>query len=357
MTEPRDPARPLLSICVPTFNRARGLENLFRNLAEVRKAHGDRIEICVSNNHSTDGTADVIAAWSDTLDLRAQTQKRNIGGTLNMIAVTRECRGRWTVLIGDDDVFDLPGFAALLDYLEHVGPDDWVLAGVAGKDGKEQILRKLETGLYTKARFRRMMLGTSLHQYGFMGMHVFPASARPVLAGLTLETGQPWPHIATMLRQLETGQVHVFRPAIMVQAAGGAHLFWTASDMAQITLSKLRILEHTSEAVPAHRGFHRLMMIRELYSVDNLVLLLAWRIYEGESFRRSALPAYLTGYRRAGPLVPFVLPHLALTALLYVVPHGILRGLMLLAGRGHYLSRYQERKSSLKDFDGIKRGI
>lgn len=357
MTAERNENLPLLSICVPTFNRARSLDNLFCNLADVKKVHGDRVEICVSDNQSTDHTAEVISEWRDRLDLQVQTQPHNIGGTLNIIAVTRLCRGRWTNLIGDDDEFDLPGLAALLDYLKGAGPDDWVLAGVAGKDGNEQVLRDLATGVYTKAAFRRRMIGTSLYPYGFMGLHVFPASARPVLAGLTLETGQPWPHMATMLRQLETGRVHVFRPAIMVQAASGVHLFWTASALAQITLSKLRILERTSEAVPAHRWFHRAMMIRELYSYDNLVLLLAWRLYEGESFRRAALPAYLTGYRRAGPLALLALPHLALTSLLYVTPHIVLRGLMTLVGRGEYLSRYRDRKSSLKDFNGIERGI
>lgn len=357
MTEARQNGVILLSICVPTFNRAQSLENLFRNLAEVKKAHGGQIEICVSDNHSTDHTADVITVWRDTLDLQVQTQPRNIGATLNMMAVTRECRGNWTVFIGDDDVFDLQGLAALLVYLEQAGPADWLLVGVAGKDGKEHLLRDLETGVYTKAAFRRRMICTSLHRYGFMGMHVFPASARPVLASLNLETGQPWPQIATMLRQLETGHVHVFRPAIMIQAGGGGHLFWTAADLAQITLARLRILEKTNEAVPAHQWFHRVMMIRELYSVDNLVLLFAWRIYEDTVFHRAALPAYLAGYRRAGPLIPFALPHLVLTTLLYLTPHFVLRGLMVLFGRGHYLSRYRARKASLKDFDGIGRGI
>jgi len=347
----------LLSICVPTFNRAPGLANLFRNFEVIKKAHGDRIEICVSNNHSPDDTPKVIEEWRERLDLRVQHQPRNIGGTLNMIAVMEGCRGRWTVLIGDDDEFEPAGFAALLDYIEPLGQDDWVLAGIAGTSGEEQVLGNLQTGVYPKARFRRLMLGTTLHRYGFMGMHVFPAAARPVMLGLTLETAQPWPHIATMLRQLEHGQVHVFRPSIIVQAAGGGHLFWTAADLAQITLSKLRILEATSKDVPAHRTFHRLMMLSDLYSLPSLGLLLAWKIYENDSFGATALGAYRVAYRRTGPLQPLTWPHLALVALLRATPNAVLRGLLHAVGRGHYVARYQERKSRLKDFDGIKRGI
>lgn len=348
---------PLLSVCVPTFNRVRGLTNLLGNLAEMRRIHGDAFEICVSNNCSTDGTAEVLAEWQDRLQLRVQHQERNIGGTLNMAAVTRLASGRWTVLIGDDDAFEPAGFAALLAFLPTASQDDWVLAGVNGPTGEEQVLGNLPSGSHPKARFRRMMLGTSLYTYGFMGMHVFPAAARPVLQALDPDDARPWPHIATFLRQLERGHVHVLRPAIMVQAVGGAQLFWSATDMAQITLSKLRILEATSADVPQQRLFHRLLMLRELYSKENAVLLLAWKIYEPDSFHQSAPAAYARGWRRTGALLPLALPHVAFATLLYVTPHAVLRGLLSLVGRGHYLARYEERKTRLKDYNGIKRGI
>lgn len=348
---------PILSVCIPTYNRVRGLANLFRNLAELRQTHGDAFEICISNNGSPDGTADLIAEWQDRLQLRAQHQERNIGGTLNMAAVTRLASGRWTVLIGDDDAFDPAGFAALLALLPTLSQDDWVLAGVNGPTGEEQVLGSLPSGSHAKARFRRMMLRTSLYTYGFMGMHVFPAAARTILQSLTLEQAQPWPHIATFLRQLERGVVHVLRPAIMVQAVGGAQLFWSATDMAQITLSKLRILEATSADVPQQRLFHRLLMLRELYSKENAVLLLAWKIYESGSFNRSAPAAYARGWRRIGALLPLALPHIAFVTLLYITPHAVLRGLLSLVGRGHYVARYEERKTRLKDYNGIKRGI
>jgi glycosyltransferase involved in cell wall biosynthesis len=347
----------VLSVCIPTYNRSRGLANLFGNLAALRQAHGDAFEICVSNNASTDGTAELIADWQERLEMRVQHQDCNVGATLNMAAVTRLCRGRWTVLIGDDDAFEPAGFAALLAFLPTVSQDDWVLAGVNGATGEEQVLGDLPTGSHDKARFRRMMLGTSLYTYGFMGMHVFPAAARPNLQALTLEQGQPWPHIATFLRQLERGHVHVFRPAIMVQAVGGAQLFWNAADMAQVTLSKLRILEATSADVPQQRLFHRLLMLRELYSKENAVLLLAWKIYESGSFNKSAPAAYARGWRRIGALLPLALPHIAFVTLLYLTPHAVLRGLLSLVGRGHYVARYEERKTRLKDYNGIKRGI
>ena len=351
------PSGAILSICIPTYNRVRGLANLFDNLAKLRETHGDAFEICISNNCSTDGTAALIAEWQDRLQLRAQHQERNIGGSLNMAAVTRLCRGRWTVLIGDDDAFDPDGFSALLSFLPSLSQDDWVLAGVNGPTGEEQILGGLPSGSHAKSRFRRMMLGTSLHSYGFMGMHVFPAAARPILQALTLDQGQPWPHIATLLRQLERGHVHVLRPAIMVQAVGGAQLFWSATDMARITLSKLRILEATSADVPRQRLFHRMMMLRELYLKENAVLLLAWKLYEPESFQQSALASYGQGWRRTGAMVPLALPHVVFVALLYVTPHAVLRGLLSLVGRGNYLARYQERKSRLREYNGMKRGI
>lgn len=350
-------AVPTLSICVPTFNRAQGLRNLLRNLQAAKTRFGDLIEVCVSNNHSVDDTSDLLDEFRDPLALRIVHQASNIGGTLNMIAVAQLARGHWTLLIGDDDELLIDNVALLIEYLKRAGPNDWVLAGVANASGREHILGNLHSGRYPKADFRRTVLRTSLHRYGFMGMHVFPASARPTFARLTLEQAQPWPHISALLRELEHGEVHVFEPPIMIQANGSAKLFWNAADLARITLSRLRILALADKEVRGHSGFHRALMLRELYSLPNLGLLLAWKMYEPGDYRAEALRAYSSGYQRTGALLPFALPHFSLVLLLRCLPHALLSALFRMAGRGHYLARYAARKSELGDFDGIKRGI
>ena len=55
---------PLLSICIPTYNRAAILQETSRLLIRAIKESGhlSEVEICISDNASTDRTPDVIAA-------------------------------------------------------------------------------------------------------------------------------------------------------------------------------------------------------------------------------------------------------------------------------------------------------
>lgn len=351
--------RPLLSVCVPTFNRAQGLRNLLRNLTVVKQRFGAQVQICISNNGSTDDTAQAIGEFEAALAPQVVHQARNIGGTLNIIAVAQLAQGRFCMLVGDDDELLPDNLAGLLERLADLADNDWLLAGVADpQQGQEQVLGDLAPGRHAKTAFRREILRTSLHRYGFMGMHVFPASARATLAGLTLESAQPWPHIAALLRVLDDGgSVHVHKTPVMIQAKGGAKLFWTAGDLARITLSKLRILSHTQAAAPGHSVFHHLLMLRELYALPNLGLLVAWKLYEPADFDTRAWQAYLDGWRRTGAWLPLALPHVLLTGALRLLPHGVLALLFKLAGRGHFVGRYAQRKQELQAFDGIKRGI
>jgi len=350
-------AEPLISICVPTFNRAGGLRSLFSNLQEIKARFGSRVEICVSNNHSTDETAEVIAEWQEILDMRVLHQTSNVGATLNIIAVTRLCTGKWTMHVGDDDGLLADNFGMLLEQLETASPEDWVLVGVADTTGREHLLGGLKQGIYSNNQFKLLILKTSLHCYGFMGMHVFPASARPVLWRMSLEEAKPWPPIALFLRELENGSVHVFKKPVIVQAKAGVQLFWNAADIAKVTLSRLRIIDNVKAMGAENYFFSRLLMLRELYSMPNLGLLLAWRLYEDADFRLTAVPLFFAGYRRTGAFVPLTALHLTLVALLRLAPHSFLRAMSRLVGREHYITRYASRKSELKAFDGISRGL
>jgi hypothetical protein len=109
--------------------------------------------------------------------------------------------------------------------------------------------------------------------------------------------------------------------------------------------------------LPGHHVFHRALMLRELYSVPNLGLMVAWKLYEPADFDARALPAYREGWRRTGAWLPLVLPHVLATVALRMLPQMLLGLSFKLAGRGHFIGRYAQRKQELQAFDGIKRGI
>ncbi|CAH1218390.1 2,3,4,5-tetrahydropyridine-2,6-dicarboxylate N-acetyltransferase [Paenibacillus plantiphilus] len=97
--------QPLLSICIPTFNRAKDLE---RCLYSIYSQIGDcsLIEVIVSDNASSDGTEEVIRKYGKIhSSLRYWRNESNIGAERNILKLLDEARGIYVKLQGDDDFF------------------------------------------------------------------------------------------------------------------------------------------------------------------------------------------------------------------------------------------------------------
>jgi len=107
----------VISLCVPTFNRAELLRRMLPRLQQAVLAHGgrDRFEVCVSDNASTDDTPAIIAACAaGPVSIRAARQASNLGYAGNFAAVARLAAGDGFVILADDDELE-PGALELLD--------------------------------------------------------------------------------------------------------------------------------------------------------------------------------------------------------------------------------------------------
>ena len=351
--------RPLLAICIPTFNRASSLRNLFYSLDAVKTRFGDEIEICISNNGSTDNTHEVIAEFVEKHPINLYTQASNVGATLNIIMVASQMNASWGIWCGDDDEFDVDGIGRLLERLRTLQVSTWVLVDSAGASGQSLYMQHVAEGDFDAAGFRRAMLRSGLDPYGFMGVHVFPRSAVTLLQSLQLLEAQPWPNIVGLLRfvMLENTRVHTMREIVTHQAKGGNNLFWLAGDLARIHLSKLRILHHITISAHTNNSFLKILMLSELYAKSKIGLMLAWRIYEPEDFNAHAWNTYCDAWSRLGLWLPAALPHVFAFTLVRLTPHPIMTVLLQITGRRHYIQRYIRRKQELQSFDGIKRGL
>ncbi|WP_237152550.1 glycosyltransferase family 2 protein [Oryzibacter oryziterrae] len=96
-------SQPLLSICVPTYNRRDLLQRNIDFHLERFGALGISFEIVVANDCSTDGTADYLASIADPR-VRAFTRARNSGFLDNYAFVMRRAQGKYAVFLGDDDL-------------------------------------------------------------------------------------------------------------------------------------------------------------------------------------------------------------------------------------------------------------
>lgn len=350
--------RPILSICIPTYNRANQLENLFKNLHAIKATHGDVIEICVSNNNSTDNTQMVITRWQSLLDLKVEAQLVNIGATLNAIAVTKISTGRWIQIIGDDDEFMPPGVNKMVSLLGTVNPETWMLVGIADKNGEEFLLGNLHGISYGASSFRKQILQTGIYRYGFIGMHVIPSSNLKVFQNLCPEAIKSWPHLALFLRHIGgNGEVIVFSNPVVKQAAGGGVLFWRASDWGRINLKKINLIAMIKTEIHAMRWFCDLLMLREFYSKLNIKELILWKILESNDFNKHAISEYSSRYFSLGKLILFTIPHFVLLLLVWSTPSRILQMILRRTGRGIIISEYLTQKETMTNFDGINRGL
>lgn len=97
--------RPLVTIAIPTFNRAGTY--LPRALAAACAQTYARLDILVADNASTDGTSRIVQSIDDPR-IRYHRHRENSGSAKNIDYCISESLGEYTLLLNDDDVID-PG--------------------------------------------------------------------------------------------------------------------------------------------------------------------------------------------------------------------------------------------------------
>ena len=101
-----------LAICIPTHHgRAATLRVLLDSiLSQGGVPSGDEIEICISDNASTDGTANLVAEVERVSPFPVRYHRFDIdqGGTRNFVQVVDIATAEWCWLVGSDDAL-LPG--------------------------------------------------------------------------------------------------------------------------------------------------------------------------------------------------------------------------------------------------------
>lgn len=102
-----------LSICIPTYNRARFLPDLFESI-RIQTGYDCDVEIVVSDNASTDNTPELIRHYQSTMpNLSYFRSDTNIGADRNFIKVIADATGDYCWLMGSDDKLE-PGAIAKL---------------------------------------------------------------------------------------------------------------------------------------------------------------------------------------------------------------------------------------------------
>jgi glycosyltransferase involved in cell wall biosynthesis len=108
----------LLSICIPTYNRASYLKLSLKRIIEQITIDMP-IEIIVSDNFSPDNTIDVASQYLDLPYFKLVKQKSNIGPMRNALdLISKHARGKFCWFVGDDDYVVTGAIKNLLEIIK-----------------------------------------------------------------------------------------------------------------------------------------------------------------------------------------------------------------------------------------------
>ncbi len=94
----------ILSICIPTYNRAATLPNCLNSILISKRKTNLKFEICISDNASNYNVKKIIKPFKKKLNIRLNRNKKNLGYAVNLLKSVSMAKGEFAWCIGDDDL-------------------------------------------------------------------------------------------------------------------------------------------------------------------------------------------------------------------------------------------------------------
>jgi glycosyltransferase involved in cell wall biosynthesis len=95
----------LLTIAIPTYNRAAYLDTCLSHISQQLCGYESLVEIIVSDNCSSDNTIEVAQSFfNGSIDFRYIRNDENIGPDRNFVQCFTLAKGKYVLLLGDDDI-------------------------------------------------------------------------------------------------------------------------------------------------------------------------------------------------------------------------------------------------------------
>ena len=93
-----------LSICIPTYNRTKYLENCLNSILIASKKSDLKIEVCISDNYSQENTNSVIEKFNKKIKIVFNQNNKNIGYGRNSLKSVSMAKGEFVWMLGNDDL-------------------------------------------------------------------------------------------------------------------------------------------------------------------------------------------------------------------------------------------------------------
>ena len=95
----------LLSICIPTYNRFKQLDNCLNSIfIASKKVNKFDFEVCISDNNSEYNLSKILDKYRDNFKINFNKNNENLGFAINGIKTVKMASGEYSWMIGDDDL-------------------------------------------------------------------------------------------------------------------------------------------------------------------------------------------------------------------------------------------------------------
>ena len=127
----------LLSICIPTYNRAHYLKQCIDSLIcqfdDVSVY--SHTEIVISDNASSDNTGELIKDYQKKYtNIKYFRNQVNLGFDDNVLKVVEKASGRYCWLFGDDDIFEKNSIATIINLISKYNNVEYIFVNAAIHD-------------------------------------------------------------------------------------------------------------------------------------------------------------------------------------------------------------------------------
>lgn len=232
--------KPVLSLCIPTYNRREKLARLVNGIQQDLQNAGGKIEICISDNASTDGTNKLVMELSTHKYISVYRQSENVGFLKNYAAVFSMARGNYVWILGDDDVVVKNGLEKLLQLLEKESPNYIYVHIASAASNSPTYFQNIKPGKHSANVLRSMFSNEGLDMFGFIGSHIFPKSSLDILTSSTEVLASGWPHLVLVLAASDNLESFLVTEPLARQIGDG--LFWSPTNWVLVNMRKVDVL-------------------------------------------------------------------------------------------------------------------
>lgn len=341
----------MLTIAIPTYNRARNVAALLDHFLSLPTAYleSGHIALFVSDNSSSDDTGDVIAKHQLSRFVRYVRQSRNIGAAANIMYLLANSDTDYVLAIGDDDRPDIANLTRFVAWIEQHPLAFCVIPFLDTANTR----REPETPEVKRFVRSKGFIGT----IDFLGSLVLSREAACAAAADGELVSSNLPMVEVFLRVQKQTPAMVFMGSPIVRAIGNSSR-WTVEDWLAITsIELLELIDSYAKRGWLDGDEHRRFLQANIPPAIHTLLI---SIVVGKSPERSQLVAraMLSRYRQDLPRsgrwlatlierTPTGLLSCFQPALFLVIYRLIYRGLVIRTGN---LFRSLEREDGIEVF-------